>query len=161
MSDGDDEHIDDERSGDDAPPPRSSGSRACGVIGCLLVIGVLAGLAVGAFALNNALEPIFDRFLWAPHEVVREYLMAYEAGDSERARRFLCEDIRAGRPLDPGAPHGVSAPSAYVDDTFPYPRPGGRWAIYYAVNVPGRVTDARAQALLEREEEGWRICAFE
>lgn len=139
-------------------PP--AGSRACGLIGCLLLIGLLVAVGAGALALTNALEPLFDRYLWAPHDVVREYLDAYERGDTERARRFLCSDVRSGQPLNPGAPMGVDSPRGHVEDRFPYPR-GDRLAIYYAVNVPGRVTDARAQALLEREDEGWRICAFE
>ena len=114
----------------------------------------------GAYFGGQALEPLADRYLWAPHDVVREYLVAYEAEDTERARRFLCSDIRSGRLLDPAQPVGSpSAWTAHVDDTFPYPRPGGRLAIYYEVR--SALGDRRSQALLEREEAGWRICDLE
>ncbi len=134
--------------------------RGCGWIGCLLIIGVLVGLGALVYFGGRALEPLADRFLWAPHEVVREYLIAYEDDDRERARRFLCSDSRAGRLLDPSAPVGSPGSwTASVDDVFPYPRDGGRIAIYYR----GRsvLGEPRAQALIEREDEGWRICAFE
>jgi hypothetical protein len=146
----DEEHIE--------QPARGSG--ACGVIGCLLIIGVLVALAAGVYFAGNALEPLADKYLWAPHDVVREYLLAYEDENTERARRFLCTDIRSGRLLDPAQPvGGPSAWTASVDDTFPYPRPGGRLAIYYEVR--SGLGDRRAQAMLEREDEGWRICAVE
>ena len=45
----------------------------------------------------QALEPLADRYLWAPHDVVREYLAAYQEGDFDRARRFVCEEIKSGR----------------------------------------------------------------
>lgn len=134
--------------------------RGCGVIGCLLIIAVLVGLGALAYFGGRALEPLADRFLWAPHDVVREYLTSFEADDTERARRFLCSDIRGGRLLDPSTP--VGSPSAWtagVEDQFPYPRAGGRVSIYY--NVRSGLGVDRAQALLEREDEGWRICAFE
>ena len=138
----------------------SRGSGACGVIGCLLMIGVLVALGAGVYFAGNALEPLADRFLWAPHDVVREYLAAYQDEDTERARRFLCSDIRSGRLLDPAQPvGGPSAWTAGVEDTFPYPREAGRLAIYYEVR--SGIGDRRAQALLEREDEGWRICALE
>ena len=155
---------DPEEYGDESSEPQeyessastSRGSRGCGVIGCLLVIGIFVALGAGALAMGNALEPLADRFLWAPHDVVREYIAAYDNDDLERARRFLCSDVRAGRPLDPGAPFGASASNAFVEDELPYPRPGGQLAIYYRVDRFG----PRAQALLEREDDGWRICAF-
>jgi hypothetical protein len=143
-------------------PPRGPNlrERGCGLIGCLLIIGVLVGLGAVAYFGGRALEPLADRFLWAPHDVVREYLIAYEDDDTERARRFLCEDIRSGSLLDPAVP--VGSPSAWtagVEDQFPYPRAGGRLGIYYSVR--SGLGERRAQALLEREEEGWRICAVE
>jgi hypothetical protein len=49
--------------------------------------------------------------------------------------------------------------TAGVEDEFPYPRPGGRLAIYYWVH--SGLGERRAQALLEREDDGWRICALE
>jgi hypothetical protein len=140
---------------DDRP---SRGSRGCGLLGCLLVILLLGGIAAGGMALAGALDPLYDRFLRQPHEVVSEYLAAYRRDDGERARRFLCEGVREGRLLDPRAPVG-SGPFGLGGeiDEFPYPRPGGRVAIYYSLDAHG----GQAQALLEREDEGWRICAFE
>lgn len=134
--------------------------RGCGLIGCLLIIGLLVGFGAIAYFGGRALEPLADRFLWAPHDVVREYLIAYEADDTERARRFLCSDIRGRGLLDPALP--VGSPSAWtagVEDVIPYPRPNGRVGIYYQVR--SGLGTRRAQAYLEREDEGWRICAFE
>src|SRR5687767_14690570 len=68
----------------------SVASRGCGLIGCALTICVLVALGAGAWALGNALEPLADRYLWAPHDVVRAYLDAYEDDDTARAARFLC-----------------------------------------------------------------------
>lgn len=129
-------------------------SRGCGWLGCLLIIGVLVAIGVGVFALGNALEPLADRYLWQPHDIVREYLDAWQRGDSERAAGFLCTGLQA--PLDPMAALDSRVGSPYVEDELPYPRPGGRVAIYYRAQPSG----PRAQALLEREDEGWRICAF-
>lgn len=134
--------------------------RGCGWIGCLLLIGLLVGFGALMYFAGRALEPLADRFLWAPHDVVREYLVAYEEGDMARARQFVCAGMRDGAPPDPAAP--VGSPRAWtagVDDTFPYPRANGRLAIYYSVR--SGLGERRAQALLEREEEGWRICALE
>ena len=134
--------------------------RGCGVIGCLLIVGVLVLLGAGAYFGGQALEPLADRYLWAPHDVVREYLAAYEDGDTVRARRFVCQGVRNGPPPNPAAPVGnPGAWTAAVDDDFPYPRPGGRVGIYYRVS--SALGTQRAQALLEREEDGWRICALE
>jgi hypothetical protein len=134
--------------------------RGCAWIGCLLIIAVLVGLAALVYFGGRALEPLADRYLWAPHDVVREYLLAYEDDDRERARRFLCSEIRDGLLLDPSLPVGSpSVWTASVDDVFPYPRDGGRVAIYYEVS--SGLGDRRAQALIEREDDGWRICAFE
>ncbi|MDP8904219.1 MAG: hypothetical protein M3N29_02685 [Chloroflexota bacterium] len=108
---------------------QSIGSRACGVIGCLLVITLLVGLGAAAFALGNALEPLADRYLWAPHDVVREYFDAWRRDDRPRMQRFLCEGVNGV--LDPQAPFDHRVGSPYVEDDFPYPRPGGRLAIYY------------------------------
>jgi hypothetical protein len=130
-------------------------SRGCGYLGCLLVIALLVALGVGAFALGNALEPVADRFLWRPHDVVSTYFDAHQRGDMDRARRFLCEGVR--QPLDPLTPLGTRVGRPYVDDEIPFPRPGGRVAIYYRADEHG----PQAQALLEREDGGWRICAFE
>lgn len=136
---------------------RRSGS--CGVIGCLALIAILIAGVVGTFFVGNALEPIADRYLWAPHDVVREYLVAYEKSDDESARRFVCEGIRSAALPDPAAPFGQpSAWTASVQDEFPYPRPDGRVAIYYTLT--SGLGDRRGQALLEREEGGWRICEF-
>jgi hypothetical protein len=134
--------------------------RGCGLIGCLLLIGLLVGFGAIVYFGGRALEPLADRFLWAPHDVVREYLTAYEDEETDRARRFLCSDIRNGPLLDPSEPVGSpSAWTASVEDEIPYPRENGRLAIYYQVrSVLGA---PRAQALLEREDEGWRICALE
>jgi hypothetical protein len=154
----DDEQLEAQEPDPDQPAP-SRGSGACGIIGCLLIIGVLVALAAGVYFGGQALEPLADRYLWAPHDVVREYLTAYEDDNTERARRFLCSDIRSGRLLDPAQP--VGSPSAWtagVSDTFPYPRPGGQLAIYYFVQ--SGLGERQAQALLEREDDGWRICAF-
>jgi hypothetical protein len=133
-------------------------ARGCGVIGCLLMIVVLVGLVGGAYVLGNKLEPLADRFLWTPADLVREYLAAYDDHDLARAQRFVCSGV--GKPLDPGAPVNADSFTAYVDDTFPYPRDNGRVAIYYAIRIPGFSSPRRAQALLEREDAGWRICAF-
>ena len=139
------------------PPRRGSG--ACGVIGCLLLIGILVAGVAGTFFLGNALEPLADRYLWAPHDVVREYLAAYEKSDDERARRFVCEGIRSAGLPDPSAPLGrPTSWTASVEDEFPYPRPNGQVAIYYEIR--SGLGDRRGQALLEREEGGWRICEF-
>src|SRR3954452_15522375 len=133
-------------------------ARGCGIIGCLLIIAVLVGLVGGAYVLGNKLEPLADRFLWTPADLVREYLAAYDEHDVGRAQQFVCSDV--AKPLDPGAPVNATSLSAYVDDTFPYPRDNGRIAIYYALRIPGFSSPRRAQALLEREDAGWRICAF-
>ena len=137
---------------------QSTSSRGCGVIGCPLILLLLVGMAAGGLFLSNALEPIYDRLLRAPHEVVSEYLAAHARNDTDRARRFLCSEVRGGRLLDPAAPLGGGPPGlGGAIDEYPYPRPGGRVAIYYQLDQHGR----RGQALLQREDEGWRICAFE
>jgi hypothetical protein len=133
----------------------SAGARGCGYIGCIAIIVVLVGTGVAFFALGNAVEPLADRFLWQPQDVVREYFTAYRAGDVPRAQLLLCEGV-AG-PLDPLEPLGTRAGAPFVEDAVPYPRGGDQVAIYYRVDQFG----PRAQALLQREEEGWRICAFE
>lgn len=140
--------------------PTSRRRASCSVVGCLLVIGVVVAVVAGAFALSNGGQPFADRHLWAPHDVVREYLAAFVAGDIDQARLLVCEDIKnAGLP-DPAAPVGNPRSwTAAVEDEFPYPRSEGRVAIYYRVTSGDG--DWRAQALLEREEGGWRICAFE
>ena len=131
----------------------------CGIIGCLLLIGILVAGVAGTFFAGAALEPLADRFLWAPHDVVREYLAAYQEGDFDRARQFVCADIKSAGLPDPSAPVGdPNSWSAFVEDEFPYPRPDGQFAIYYAVR--SSVGERRAQALLEREEGGWRICSL-
>jgi hypothetical protein len=141
-----------------APEPKR-GPGACGVIGCLLLIGILIAGVAGTFFLGNALEPLADRYLWAPHDVVREYLAAYDNSDDDRARGFVCEGIRSAGLPDPSAPFGKPASwIASVADEFPYPRPNGQVAIYYTLT--SGVGDQRGQALLEREEGGWRICEF-
>jgi hypothetical protein len=127
-------------------------SRGCGWIGCLLLIGILVAVGAGVYALGNALEPFADRFLWQPHDVVREYLDAWRRDDAQRAERFVCSGVEGV--LDPMAPLGSRVGAPYVDDEFPYPRAGGRVAIYYRAERFG----PRAQALLEREDAGWRIC---
>jgi hypothetical protein len=143
---------------DDADTAGGRGSRGCGVIGCLLIVGILVALGAGALALGNAFEPLADRYLWAPHDVVREYLDAYDRGDLDRARRFLCSDIASARPPDPASPMGGGGRGFGGEiDEFPYPRADGRLAIFYQLDQHGQ----RAQALLEREDEGWRICAFD
>lgn len=132
-------------------------SRACGVVGCLLILGLLVAVSVGAFAVGNALEPLADRFLWAPHDVVREYLDAYENRDTARAERFLCPGTRL---LDPAAPEGGGETwTRGAVDPFPYPRPNGQIGIFFELRLPIRT--ARVQAYVERHEEGWRICAFD
>jgi hypothetical protein len=144
--------------GDEPETGGSAGSRGCGIVGCLLVIVVLVGVAAGAMALTNVFEPLVDRYLWAPHDVVREYLDAYDRGDMDRAQRFLCSDTASARPPDPAGPMGGGGRGFGGElDEFPYPRADGRVAIYYQLDQHG----PRAQALLEREDEGWRICAFE
>ena len=143
------------------PAPRSGLlARGCGWIGCLLLIGLLVAIGAGVYFGGKALEPLADRYLWTPSDVVREYLTAYDDGDMQRARHFLCSNIAGQQPLDPGAPVGAKSTTAFVDDTFPYPRGNGRLAIYYGVRVPGFSNPRRAQALLEREDAGWRICAL-
>lgn len=138
---------------------RTRGSRGCGMIGCLLLIGILVAGVAGTFFLGNALEPLADRYLWAPHDVVREYLAAYESGDLERARRFVCSDIKSAGLPDPATPVGDPRSwTAFVEDEFPYPRRGGQVSIYYAVR--SSLGERRAQALLEREQDGWRLCAM-
>jgi hypothetical protein len=142
----------------DSPPP-SAGSRGCGLIGCILIIALLAALGAGVFLMGNALEPLADKYLWAPHDVVREYLAAYERDDTERARTFTCTGISAARLPDPAAPLGApTAWTAGVEDQFPYPRANGRVGIYYTLR--SGLGERRGQALLQREEDGWRICEF-
>jgi hypothetical protein len=144
---------------EDASSGTSVASRGCGLIGCLLIIATFVAFGVGIYVLGNKLEPLADRFLWAPHDVVREYLAAYEAADTERAGRFVCADVPSGRLPDPAAPlGGPTAWTSGVDDQFPYPRPDGRVAIYY--QVTSGVGTRRGQALLVREDDGWRICEF-
>ncbi len=140
--------------------PEAAGSRGCGFIGCLLIIGVLVALGAGAFVLGQRLEPFADKYLWAPHDVVREYLTAYEEGDLDRARGFLCAGrINAGVP-DPSEPLGSPRSwTAGVEDEFPYPRPNGQVGIYY--RITSGLGERRGQALLDREEGGWRICDFQ
>jgi len=143
---------------EDAPRPGVA-SRGCGLIGCVLIIAVLAALGAGVFFLGQTLEPLADKYLWAPHDVVREYLIAYEGDDTERARGFTCSEVRAGRLPDPAAPLGApSAWTAGVDDPFPYPRANGRVALYYPLR--SGLGERRGQALLRREDDGWRICEF-
>jgi hypothetical protein len=129
--------------------------RGCGWLGCALIVLLLVGAGVGALAVNNALEPLAERYLWQPHDVVREYFVAYQRGDTDRALGFLCRWVSA--PLDPFAPLERRTGNLFVEDEFPYPRPGGQVAVNYRAEQHG----PRAQALLEREEEGWRVCAFE
>jgi len=153
-----------EQSSEPFEPDESGGRRRggglCGIIGCLLIIGVLVAGVAGTFFAGAALEPLADRYLWAPHDVVREYLTAYQEGDFDRARRFVCEQIKSAGLPDPSAPVGdPNSWSAFVEDEFPYPRPDGQFAIYYAVR--SSVGERRAQALLEREEGGWRICSLQ
>lgn len=136
----------------------SAGSRGCGVIGRLLIVGLLVAVVAGGAFLSDAFDPIFDRFVRQPHEVVAIYLEAHERGDEARARRFICSDIRDGPLLDPSAPLGGRQRGFGGEiDAFPYPRSGGRVAIFYSLDRNG----PSAQALLEREDEGWRICALE
>ncbi len=142
---------------DESPP--SARSRGCGLIGCILIIALLGGLGAGVFLLGNALDPLADKYLWAPHDVVREYLIAYERDDTERAHRFICSGLTSGHLPDPAAP--LDAPSAWtagVSDQFPYPRANGRVGIYYSLR--SSLGERRGQALLQREEDGWRICEF-
>ncbi len=150
--DVEDEYVDDATADDGRAP------RGCGLLGCALLILLLAGVAAAGMAVAGALEPIYDRFLRQPDEVVQEYLDAHERNDTERARRFLCTGMREGRLPDPAEPLGGGRPGFGREiDPFPYPRPGGRVAIYYRLDQHGR----QAQAILEREDEGWRICSFE
>jgi hypothetical protein len=128
--------------------------RGCGLIGCLLIIVVFVGLGAGFYFGGRALEPLADRFLWAPHEAVSAYFEAYRMNDLERAQRLLCDGVDGL--LNPAAPFGRESGSPYVDDQFPYPRPGGRIGIYYRIEFRGD----RGQALVEREDDGWRICEF-
>ena len=142
------------------PGERRRGGGMCGAIGCLLIIGVLVAGIAGTFFVGESLEPLADRYLWAPHDVVREYLVAYEEGDFERARRFVCSEIKSAGLPDPSAPVGdPNSWTASVSDQFPYPRPDGQVAIYYRVR--SGLGERGAQALLEREEGGWRICAVD
>ncbi len=129
--------------------------RGCGYIGCALVIVLVVGLAAGALTMGSALEPLADRYLWQPHEVVSEYFDAHRRQDVERARHFQCAWVTGL--LDPMAPLGRRTGSPFVEDELPYPRGDDQVAIYYRAEQHG----ARAQALLEREEAGWRICAVE
>ena len=144
--------------GDDDKEVTSRGpslrDRGCGLIGCLLVIVVLVGLGAAAYFGGRALEPLADRFLWAPHEAVAAYFEAYRMNDAERAERFLCDGVDGL--LNPAAPFGRETGSPYVDDHFPYPRPDGRLGIYYRIEFRGD----RGQAMIEREDDGWRICEF-
>lgn len=143
--------------------PSRRGSRGCGLLGCLVLILLLVAIGAGAAALAGVLDPIIDRFR-SPAEVVREYLAAYQDDDLERARRFLCADLRdslgdAELPnpatvVDPDA----TAWTAGVEDEFPYPREGGRVGIRYEVRLP--IETRTAQALLVNED-GWRICGFQ
>lgn len=137
---------------------QGGGSRGCGGLGCLLLIGLLLAVGAGGLYLSDALDPLYDRFLRQPHEVVELYVEAYEQEDEARARRFLCSAIRDGRLLDPSTPLGGRQRGLGGGiDEFPYPRSGGRVAIYYTLDANG----PSAQALLEREDAGWRICALE
>jgi hypothetical protein len=137
----------------------SLASRGCGWIGCVAIIGIFVAIGAGLYFAGNALEPLADKYLWAPSDVVREYLAAYEDDNTDRARRFLCDDVRTGRLLNPAAPLGnFSTWTAHVQDTFPYPRDNGRFAIYYELTTA--TGSPRGQALLQREDDGWRICEF-
>ncbi|HVM30091.1 MAG TPA: hypothetical protein VM305_04900 [Candidatus Limnocylindrales bacterium] len=129
--------------------------RGCGWLGCALVILLLGAIGAGLLAAGNALEPLADRYIWQPHDVVREYFAAHRRGDHDRARRFQCEGTTGL--LDPYAPLGRQLGAPFVEDELPYPRSAGQVAIYYRAEQHGR----RAQALLQREEAGWRICSFE
>jgi hypothetical protein len=137
----------------------SLASRGCGWIGCLLIICILVALGAGIYFAGNALEPLADKYLWQPHDVVREYLIAYEDGNNERAQHFLCSDVPRRQLLDPSEPLGkFSTWTAAVEDTFPYPRANGRFAIYYELTTA--TGSPTGQALLQREDDGWRICDF-
>jgi hypothetical protein len=131
----------------------SVASRGCGLVGCLLIGALLAAIVISAVALGGALEPLADRFLWGPHDVVREYFAAHRREDAARMQHLTC--VGAGQ-LNPLFPFEFRAGSPYVEDEFPYPRDGGRVAIYYRLEPRGE----RAQALLEREDAGWRVCEF-
>ena len=138
----------------------SLASRGCGWIGCLLIIGILVAIGAGVYFAGNALEPLADKYMWQPHDVVREYLVAYEDDNTDRAQRFLCSDVPTRRLLDPAEPLGdFSTWTAAVEDTFPYPRDGGQIAIYYELTTA--ISSPTGQALLRREDDGWRICSFE
>jgi hypothetical protein len=138
---------------------QSLASRGCGWIGCLLIIGILVAIGAGIYFAGNALEPLADRYLWQPHDVVREYLAAYEDDNTARAQRFICDGVPSQRLPDPAAPLGdFSTWTAAVEDTFPYPRANGRLAIYYRLTTA--TGHPQGQALLEREDDGWRICEF-
>ena len=119
-----------------------------------MLIVLFIGLGAGLYFGGRALEPLADRFLWAPHELVSAYFEAYQMDDVARAERFLCAGVDG--PLDPAAPFGRTSGNPFVDDKFPYPRERGRIGIYYRIEFRGD----RGQALLEREEDGWRICEF-
>ena len=153
-----DEDTNEAESYDADPAPQGSSllSRGCAYIGCLVLIGLVVLAGAGVYFGGQALEPLADRYLWTPSDLVRVYLAAYDEGNLERARKFTC----SGTVLDPGEPFGTTSSSAFVDDTFPYPRPNGQIAIYYAVRVPGFSIPKRAQALVQREDEGWRICSL-
>ena len=136
-----------------APGP-SLRQRGCGLIGCLVLIALLVGFGAVVYFGGRALEPLADRYLWAPHEVVAAYFEAYRMKDTERAQRLLCDGVNGL--LNPAAPFGRQSANPAVDDHFPYPRGGGRIGIYYRIEFRG----ARGQALIEREDGGWRICEF-
>jgi len=96
---------------------------------------LLVGIGAGLFAAGNALEPLADRFLWQPHDVVREYFVAHQRGDTERARSFQCEWVTGL--LDPYAPLGTRTGVPHVEDELPYPRPDGQVAVYYRATQHG------------------------
>ena len=134
-------------------------SRGCGWIGCLLIIGILIALGAGLYFAGNALEPLADKYLWQPHDVVREYLVAYADGNTDRAARFLCADRSSRKPPSPAEPLGdFSTWTAAVADQFPYPRSNGQIAIYYELTTA--ISSPTGQAILQREDDGWRICEF-
>lgn len=160
----DHEELADEPSADESST-EAGASRGCGVVGCVILVVMLVALGFGAATFAGAVDPILDRFR-TPDEVVREYMLSYEDGDRERAARFLCQELRtavgAGPLRDPVAalePEGASWRWRGVEDESPYPREGGRVAIYYEIDQPGTGARRTGQALLANED-GWRICAF-